>query len=87
MTVNARFEESIRISYSRTEIVDCVQDIEHPIVREALKLLNLGPHMEILSMADLPSNTGLGRLHRGRHPGPGGPPGGPQAPWHVRGLD
>jgi D-glycero-alpha-D-manno-heptose-7-phosphate kinase len=29
-------------------------------VREALKMLGLGPHLEILSMADLPSNTGLG---------------------------
>jgi D-glycero-alpha-D-manno-heptose-7-phosphate kinase len=37
-----------------------VEHIEHPIVREALKMLGLGPHLEILSMADLPSNTGLG---------------------------
>jgi D-glycero-alpha-D-manno-heptose-7-phosphate kinase len=60
ITVNARFEDSIRVSYSRTEIVDCVEEIEHPIVRKALQLLGLGTGLEIISMADLPSNTGLG---------------------------
>jgi D-glycero-alpha-D-manno-heptose-7-phosphate kinase len=60
ITVNPRFEESIRVSYSRTEIVDCVDDIEHPIVREALKLLGVSRPLEVISMADLPSNTGLG---------------------------
>ena len=60
ITVNYRFEESIRISYSRTEIADCVDDIEHPIVREAMKLLGLESNIEIVSMADLPSSTGLG---------------------------
>jgi len=60
ITVNRRFEDSIRVSYSRTEIVDCVEEIEHPIVREALKLLHLDHGLEIVSMADLPSNTGMG---------------------------
>src|SRR5581483_1682270 len=52
--------ENIRISYSRTEIAECVEDIEHPIVREAMKLTGLDSHLEIVSIADLPSNTGLG---------------------------
>jgi len=60
ITVNPRFEDSIRVSYSRTEIVDSVDDIEHPIVREALKLLGILRSLEIISMADLPANTGLG---------------------------
>ena len=60
ITVNKRFEDSIRVSYSETEIVECVDDIEHPIVREALRLLNLGPGLEIVSIADVPANTGLG---------------------------
>ena len=41
ITVNYRFEESIRVSYSRTEITDCVDEIQHPIVREAMKMLGL----------------------------------------------
>ncbi len=60
ITVNSRFEDSIRVSYSKTEIADSVDDIEHPIVREALRLLGLEGGMEIVSIADVPANTGLG---------------------------
>lgn len=58
--VNPRFDDTIRVSYSETEIVDTIDEIKHPIVREALKLLGLGPGLEIVSVADLPANTGLG---------------------------
>lgn len=60
ITVNKRFESSIRVSYSKTEIADNVNLIEHPIVREALKQLNIGEHIEITSIADVPANTGMG---------------------------
>jgi D-glycero-alpha-D-manno-heptose-7-phosphate kinase len=60
ITVNKRFENSIRVSYSRTEIVDEVNQIQHPIVREALKLLNIDRGIEITSIADVPAKTGLG---------------------------
>jgi len=58
--VNRRFESDIRVSYSKTEIVSTVDELEHPIVREALRLLELDGGLEIVSVADLPSNTGLG---------------------------
>ena len=58
--LNRRFEDSIRVSYSQTEIADCADQVEHPIVREALKLVGLDRHLEIVSIADLPANTGLG---------------------------
>src|SRR3990172_4947667 len=58
--LNRCFEDSIRVSYSQTEIADCADQVEHPIVREALKLVGLDRHLEIVSMADLPPNTGLG---------------------------
>jgi len=58
--VNRRFENDIRVSYSKTEIVSTVDEVEHPIVREALRLLELDGGLEIVSVADLPSNTGLG---------------------------
>jgi len=58
--VNPRFEDNIRISYSKTEIVDTVDDIEHPIVRESMRLVGVGKGIEIVSVADLPANTGLG---------------------------
>lgn len=60
ISVSKRFEDSIRVSYSKTEIAERVEDIEHPIVREALRLLNLESGLEIVSIADVPGNTGLG---------------------------
>jgi len=60
ITVNKRFEDSIRVSYSKTEIADSVDDIEHPIVRETLRFLGLEASLEIVSVADVPANTGLG---------------------------
>ena len=58
--LNRRFEDSIRVSYSKTEIVDSVDDIEHPIVREALRMMEIDGGLEIVSIADLPASTGLG---------------------------
>ena len=58
--LNRRFEDSLRVSYSQTEIVPGREDVEHPIVREALGLTGLDRNLEIVSIADLPANTGLG---------------------------
>ncbi|MFQ6019656.1 MAG: galactokinase [Dehalococcoidia bacterium] len=58
--VNRRFENSVRLSYSQTEIVDNVDQIEHSIVREALRFTGLERNLEIVSIADLPAKAGLG---------------------------
>jgi D-glycero-alpha-D-manno-heptose-7-phosphate kinase len=59
--VNAKFDNAIRISYSKTEEVSAVRDIEHPLVREILLHLGIEGGIEITSMADIPSRgTGLG---------------------------
>ncbi len=58
--LNKRFEKSIRVSYSSTETVEKAGEIKHPIVREALNLLKIESGIEITSIADVPSNTGLG---------------------------
>ena len=60
LTVNKKFDDKIRVSYSKTEIVDNVKKLEHSIVREALKLTNLDGGIEITSIADIPAGTGLG---------------------------
>ena len=60
VVVKRRFEEEVRVSYSVTEIVNDVNDIRHPVVREALKLLGIDKHLEIISIADVPSRAGLG---------------------------
>jgi D-glycero-alpha-D-manno-heptose-7-phosphate kinase len=61
VTVNRKFDNGIRIAYSKTEEVDSVPQIEHPLVRAALKELRLPGGIEITTVADIPSRgTGLG---------------------------
>lgn len=61
VTVNPKFDDQIRLSYSRTEEVDKPNQIEHPLVREVLKKLRIRGGVEITSIADIPSKgTGLG---------------------------
>jgi len=60
LVVKRRFEGEVRLSYSTTEIVKDVDEIKHPIVREALKILDLRRRLEIVSIGDVPSKTGLG---------------------------
>jgi len=60
ITVNKRFDDTIRLSYSKTEIVDDFKKIVHPIVREALKLTGITRGIEITSIADVPAGTGVG---------------------------
>jgi D-glycero-alpha-D-manno-heptose-7-phosphate kinase len=60
ISINKRFVSSIRLSYSETEIVDSVDQIKHRIFREALRLLGIANQVEIVSIADVPSNCGLG---------------------------
>lgn len=60
IVLNDRFEPGIRVSYSKTEIVDTADQIKHPIVRETLKHLEFTDRIEIVSLADVPAATGLG---------------------------
>lgn len=60
ITVNRRFDRTLRIGYSRTEIVEEVDQIAHPIVREALKLCGIERQIEVTSVADIPAGTGVG---------------------------
>jgi D-glycero-alpha-D-manno-heptose-7-phosphate kinase len=59
--VNKKFDSRIRVSYSKTEDVECSEEVEHPLVREALNLVGIEGGIEIASMADIPANgSGLG---------------------------
>lgn len=61
VTVNRKFDERIRISYSRTEEARSVERIKHPLVREGMKLAGITGGIEITSIADIPSKgSGLG---------------------------
>lgn len=67
ITVNDRFDDTYRLSYSKTEICKSVDEIEHKIFRQVLtkygedaRKVSGGRGLELLSMADIPSGTGLG---------------------------
>jgi D-glycero-alpha-D-manno-heptose-7-phosphate kinase len=48
------------LKYARTELVDSVDEVQHPILREALRMQKIEPGIEVVSVADIPSGTGLG---------------------------
>ena len=61
ITVNRRkLDTLIRASYSTTEIVDSVDRLQHPLIREALRLLGIDGGVEITSIGDVPGGSGLG---------------------------
>jgi len=61
VTVNKKFDDGIRLSYSVTENENSVQQIKHPIVRNTLKFLDIKGGIEITSISDIPSQgSGLG---------------------------
>jgi D-glycero-alpha-D-manno-heptose-7-phosphate kinase len=58
--INRTFTDDYFLKYSELERVDDAARIAHPIIREALLLHPIGPALEIVSLADIPSGTGLG---------------------------
>jgi D-glycero-alpha-D-manno-heptose-7-phosphate kinase len=60
VAVARRFEGDIRVSYSRTEIVPTTSDLEHELVREGLRVTGIPRGIDVVTLADLPSGTGLG---------------------------
>ena len=61
ITVHRRFVDGFLLKYSQLEEVASIDEIKHPIIREALKLAGVQErNLEIASMADIPAGTGLG---------------------------
>src|SRR5204862_2043919 len=61
ITVMRPFIEGIFLKYSKLEHVDAVEEVHHPIIREAIRMLELRtPQVEITTLADIPAGTGLG---------------------------
>ncbi len=59
--VNDKFDRSIRVAYSRTENVDRLDDLQHGLVREAMRMVGVHEALEVHTIADIPSEgTGLG---------------------------
>lgn len=61
ITLHETFVTDLIIKYSKLERVSRLEDLEHPIIREALRsVIPNVPNLEITSMADIPAGTGLG---------------------------
>jgi D-glycero-alpha-D-manno-heptose-7-phosphate kinase len=60
IAINRTFTEDYFLKYSALERVDRIEEIAHPIVREVLSTHHVGPGVELVSVADIPSGTGLG---------------------------
>ncbi len=61
VTVNSRFDDRIRVSYSTMEDVGSIENIQHGLVREALRLTGIESGVVITTIADIPGQgTGLG---------------------------
>lgn len=60
-TINTKFTDHIRVSYSQTEYVKNVNEVKHNLVRESLKLLEIDGGIDIVYMSDmLPNHEGSG---------------------------
>ena len=61
VTAMRPFAEGIYLKYSKLEHVEVADDVQHPIIREAIKMLGFRtPQIEITTLADIPAGTGLG---------------------------
>ena len=60
VTVSPRFEKTTRMAYTKVEIADGIDKIDHTIAREALRMTGLGEHLEITTVGDVPAGTGMG---------------------------
>ena len=55
------FTPGIYLKYSKLEHVELIDEVKHPIIREALRILDFStPQVEITTLADIPAGTGLG---------------------------
>lgn len=61
VTVMRPFSPGIYLKYSKLEHVDQVDEVQHPILRETIRMLDFRtPQVEITTLADIPAGTGLG---------------------------
>lgn len=60
VTVSPRFDDSIRVAYTQTEIVDDFEKLHHGIIREAMRLTGVQRGVEITTIANIFAGTGLG---------------------------
>jgi D-glycero-alpha-D-manno-heptose-7-phosphate kinase len=61
LAIKERFDAKLRVGYTRTEMVDGIDEIQHELIREALRITGISGGVEITTMGDIPSEgSGLG---------------------------
>ncbi|MEJ2748801.1 MAG: GHMP kinase, partial [Anaerolineae bacterium] len=61
VTIKNRFDDKLRVGYTRTEMVDTVDEVQHELIREAMRISGITSGVEITTMGDIPSEgSGLG---------------------------
>jgi D-glycero-alpha-D-manno-heptose-7-phosphate kinase len=61
VVIKERFDDMIRVGYTRTELVDDIDQLQHELVRESLRRTGISKRVEISTMGDIPSaGSGLG---------------------------
>lgn len=61
VTVKKRFDDLLRVGYTRTEMVDRIDEVQHELIREAFRVTGITHGVEVTTMGDIPSaGTGLG---------------------------
>ncbi len=59
--VKERFDDKIYVNYSKKEIVDKIDDLQHELVREAMRITGVSKGVELTTLADVPAEgSGLG---------------------------
>ncbi|NQU59509.1 MAG: galactokinase [Rhodospirillales bacterium] len=60
ITANRTFRTGYLLKYAQTELAQTVDEIEHGLLRETIRLMEIEPMVEVVSIADVPAGTGMG---------------------------
>lgn len=60
VTVNRRFDSTVRVAYTDIEIVDKVSELKHAIIKACLDMVGIDDSIEITTVGEVPAGTGLG---------------------------
>ena len=60
VVIKKRFDQKLRVGYTRTEMVEGLDEVQHELIRESLRKTGIEHGVEITTMGDIPSASGLG---------------------------
>lgn len=60
VSIHENFADSFMLKYSQIEVEKNLENLKHPLIKEALKFVKVSNYLEISSLADIPAGTGLG---------------------------